>query len=55
MKICFWGDIYNSLVGKTKGGGELQISLLAKGLADLGHEVIVIDFFINDDAKYQNI
>lgn len=43
MKFCFWGDISDSLEGKTKGGGELQIALLAKALALKGHEVVIID------------
>jgi hypothetical protein len=43
MKICFWGDIGKALIGKTSGGGELQIALLAKALAKGGHEVVVID------------
>jgi len=43
MKFCFWGDIANALNGTTIGGGELQVSLLAKSLALEGHEVRVID------------
>lgn len=43
MKFCFWGDISNSLIGKTKGGGELQIALLAKALALQNHKVVIID------------
>ncbi len=43
MKFCFWGDIGNALQGTTIGGGELQVSLLAKSLAMQGHEVVVID------------
>jgi glycosyltransferase involved in cell wall biosynthesis len=55
MKICFWGKIANALLGKTYGGGELQISLLAKALTSIGHEVVVIDLdieegFVTDDG-----
>jgi glycosyltransferase involved in cell wall biosynthesis len=49
MKFCFWGDIHSALVGKTTGGGELQVALIAEGLADLGHDVTIIDFNIEDD------
>jgi len=45
MKICFWGDIAAALAGKTIGGGELQIALLARSLAKAGHEVVIIDPF----------
>ncbi len=55
MKVCFWGKIADALLGKTYGGGELQISLLAKALTRLGHEVIVVDLdvsegFVTDDG-----
>lgn len=55
MKICFWGDIGRALQGKTSGGGELQIALLARALAKGGHEVVVVDYeatedFITDDG-----
>ncbi len=43
MKFCFWGDIADAIKGKTIGGGELQVALLAKSLAGEGHEVVVID------------
>ena len=43
MKVCIWGNIATSLEGKTEGGGELQIDLLAKVLAKSGHEVVIID------------
>lgn len=43
MKVCIWGNIASSLEGKTEGGGELQIDLLAKVLAKSGHEVVIID------------
>jgi glycosyltransferase involved in cell wall biosynthesis len=46
MKICFWGDISSALTGNTSGGGELQIALLAKAFARLGHEVVVLDYKI---------
>jgi glycosyltransferase involved in cell wall biosynthesis len=48
MKICFWGKIANALLGKTYGGGELQIALLAKALTSLGHEVVVVDLDIEE-------
>jgi glycosyltransferase involved in cell wall biosynthesis len=48
MKFCFWGDIAAAIKGKTIGGGELQMTLLAKSLAMAGHEVVVIDPFSND-------
>ena len=43
MKICFFGNISPTIKGKTIGGGELQIYLLAKALALKGHQVIIID------------
>jgi hypothetical protein len=43
MKFCFFGNISGALKGKTIGGGELQICLLAKALALNGHEVAIID------------
>jgi len=49
MKICFWGNIGGALKGKTDGGGELQISLLAKALAISGHEVVILDFITTED------
>lgn len=48
MKICFWGKIADALLGKTYGGGELQIALLAKTLTSLGHEVVVVDLDIEE-------
>lgn len=44
MKFCFWGDIADAILGKTIGGGEIQIAQLAKALARKGHEVVIIDF-----------
>ena len=43
MKFCFYGNIAEALIGKTPGGGELQVALLAKALALKGHEVVVVD------------
>ena len=48
MKICFWGKITDALKGKTGGGGELQIALMVKTLAAMGHEVVVVDLGITD-------
>lgn len=48
MKICFWGKIADALLGKTYGGGELQIALLARALTSLGHEVVVVDLDIEE-------
>ena len=45
MKFCFFGEISGALKGKTKGGGELQVALLARALAIEGHEVVIIDPF----------
>jgi glycosyltransferase involved in cell wall biosynthesis len=55
MRICFWGYIADALKGKTGGGGELQIALMAKTLAGSGHEVVVVDLdiaekFVTDDG-----
>jgi len=49
MKICLWGNIGKALIGQTSGGGELQIALLAKGLARGGNEVVIIDYKINEE------
>jgi glycosyltransferase involved in cell wall biosynthesis len=43
MKFCFLGNISGALKGKTQGGAELQIALLAKALACKGHDVVIID------------
>lgn len=43
MKFCFFGNISGTLKGKTIGGAELQIALIAKALALNGHEVVIID------------
>lgn len=55
MKFCFFGNISSALKGKTVGGAELQISLLAKALALKGHEVVIVDpdateSFVNADG-----
>jgi glycosyltransferase involved in cell wall biosynthesis len=49
MKICTWGDVASALEGKTSGGGELQIALLARVLAKSGHEVVIIDLMTDKD------
>jgi len=49
MKVCIWGNIASSFEGKTEGGGELQIDLLARVLARCGHEVVIIDPVANKD------
>lgn len=49
MKICFWGNIAYALNGKTDGGGELQLALLAKSLARGGQEVVVFDINTKED------
>lgn len=49
MKICIWGNIASSLEGHTAGGGELQIDLLSRVLANAGHEIVIIDPFNNKE------
>ena len=49
MKICFWGDVAGALRGKTSGGGELQIALMAKALRKSGNEVTVLDREIEEE------
>ena len=44
MKICFWGNASAALQGKTTGGAELQIALLAKALASYGHDIVIVDY-----------
>lgn len=51
MKVCFWGNVASSLRGNTPGGGELQIALLAKALATIGHEVVVLDYAITKEFQ----
>jgi len=51
MRICFWGKIADALKGKTLGGGELQIALLARTMAGLGHEVVVVDLDIREGFR----
>lgn len=51
MKICFWGDIAGALNGRTHGGGQLQIALLAKALSQSGHEVVILDYDIEREFK----
>lgn len=43
MKFCFFGNVSDALKGQTPGGGELQIALLAKALAQKGHDVVIVD------------
>lgn len=54
MRICFWGKIADALNGRTGGGGELQIALMAKTLAGLGHEVVVVDLDISKEYTTQD-
>jgi glycosyltransferase involved in cell wall biosynthesis len=49
MKICFWGNIADAVVGNPIGGGEVQIVLLAKALVETGHEVVFLDYTISED------
>jgi hypothetical protein len=49
MKICFWGNIAGALNGRTDGGAELQMAIIAKALAKAGHEVIVVDYETKED------
>jgi len=51
MKICFWGDVAGALRGKTSGGGELQIALMAKALRKSGNEVTVLDREIEEEFE----
>lgn len=51
MKICFWGNIGRALKGRTSGGGELQIALLARALVKGGHEVVVLDYEIVEEFQ----
>ena len=53
MKVCFWGNIANTLHGDTAGGGELQIALLAKALVKSGCEVVIIDYNTSEDFVTQ--
>lgn len=47
MKVCIWGNLSGAFSGKTAGGGEKQMALIAIALAKAGHEVIVIDYVSN--------
>ncbi len=49
MKICFWGSVARALRGKTDGGSELQMALLAKSLVRSGHELVCFDYEITED------
>ena len=51
MKICFWGDMSGALKGRTRGGGELQVALIAKALVKGGHEVVVLDYVIAEEFQ----
>jgi len=51
MKICFWGDMSGALKGRTRGGGELQMALIAKALVKGGHEVVVLDYVIAEEFQ----
>lgn len=61
MKFCFFGNVAGALKGKTEGGAELQIALLARALAIKGHEVVIVDpysaesFITADGVKLINI
>lgn len=54
MKICLWGNVARALEGKTGGGAELQIALLARALAMKGNEVVVVDIFTEKDYVTAN-
>lgn len=49
LKFCFFGEIAGALVGKTVGGAQIQVALLAKALALKGHEVVIIDPFASEN------
>lgn len=49
MKICIWGNLTGALTGRTDGGGEKQMALIAIALAKAGHEVIIVDYKITED------
>lgn len=51
MKICFWGNFGGVLKGTTSGGGEKQMALLSKALARGGHEVVLIDYVIDEEFQ----
>lgn len=61
MKFCFFGNVSGALKGQTCGGGELQISLLARALALNGQEVVIVDpcssesFITKEGIKLINI
>ena len=56
MKFCFFGEISEALKGHTKGGGELQIALLAKALVLNGHDVVVVDPYSKESfVTYEGI
>lgn len=44
MKVCIWGNVSGAFTGKTPGGGEKQMALIAIALAKAGHDVVVIDY-----------
>ncbi len=48
MKFCFFGYMSCAIQGQTIGGGEFQSYLLAKALALDGHEVVVIDPYVEE-------
>lgn len=55
MKFCFWGSIAKGLIGEPIGGGEQQLSLIAKYLNKLGQEVVIIDFDFENDVIIDGI
>ncbi|MEO6683136.1 MAG: glycosyltransferase family 4 protein [Ginsengibacter sp.] len=61
MKFCFFGHIAGSFNGKTIGGAELQIALLARALALKNHEVVIIDpsaeksFLTEEGVKFVHV
>ena len=44
-----WGEVAGALTGDTPGGAELQIALLARSLLKVGHEVVILDFTIEEE------
>lgn len=55
MKFCFWGNIAKGYIGKPIGGGEKQLFYVSFGLSQKGHDIVIVDFSIEEDKVIDGV